>query len=1187
MKRITTFLLLAFVIVLLAACDSNDAQPTATSVSVADPTEAPTAVPTEDSASAGALPRVERLEECFVEMPEGAGYECVRVEVPEFHNEDNGRSIKLGVVRLLSTADTPAEPLFFAEGGPGGSNVDTAAQIARSMIDGEESVFTDLLSTRDLVFFTQRGTLYAEPALMCSEETMEPMLEAFFAGLSAQEREQVGTDAIKACYEEFAEAGVDFAAYTSVENAADVTSIREVLGYDQIVLYGDSYGTVLSQHVMRDYPDTLAAVILDGVDSLSAPSWVTGEEAEFQSALEYAIGLCAADKACSEAYPDLADDVEAVYQKLQAEPYVAEVEGKQIYIDESLAASAFYTALYSPLTAAFLPLGVDTFLNEKQDERSLVLLYGVFPRFESMSLPMHYAMVCSEDPVTSVDDAISLDEVYSVVSESARSEASSYIEMCSYMNLPVLPDETDVPISSDLPVLLLSGALDPATPASNAEEVLATLPNSFSFEFPYGGHVQFLTDNACAESIVASFIADPTTEPDDSCIAEALPLQFALPAEQTEATASATPTQEPAPEPTAEAGDTATDISGEQLELMAAIAPPPQLSDREPGVDSVSCSPGVLPGNNLVEGEDYTCGVFTVPQNWDEPDGRNLDLSYVVVNATGENPEPDPILYLAGGPGSSAILNKGINKYQKLRPDRDLIIFDIRGVGLSQRLGFEECLVLAMQNDAPADQIEALRTAAPNLVARVSGEEGVGAPAIADQDLPVLNEICWEQFTAQGLDLNQFSTASNARDAVELVKALGYESFNIDSVSYGTRHAMTVMNEIPGYEDAPQLRSVVLDSAFPPSVYLIRTIVRSDHDFLPQLLAECASDAACNEAYPNLSERLSALLIQLEEAPLTSNGETATLDDVVTQLRETGDTQAAYLPKMIAELETGVLDTYLALRDGKVGTDPVEAIPVAIETEELDPNDPVQAFVATALDLLSPEEAVFFQLYFRLLVAEEDPLAVLPEFIAETFPGEIADQMLEVSGTLTAEDFANSPYVARLQAEAAAASDPEAQLVSMRESNAKPLAQLLYSSIHCIDDILNESFEDAVDSYNSLAFPQLTDLDQSQVFADRCQNWLVDPAPIEVKGPVTSNVPTLILQGAYDKLTPVYMGQTANSELENSTYVYVPQQDHETWRNAESCVGQIASTFVQDPEAELDLTCLDARQPQWALPGDG
>ncbi len=371
------------------------------------------------------------------------------------------------------------------------------------------------------------------------------------------------------------------------------------------------------------------------------------------------------------------------------------------------------------------------------------------------------------------------------------------------------------------------------------------------------------------DSPPATAVPEPTVAVEDTPVEEAPP-EAAEEPEAPEPTAAPTeiPTEEPAAEPTAEepaaeeptaegaeAGDATTIIPDEQLELMAAIAPPPQLSDRELGIHTVPCLPGVSPGKNEVEGEDYTCGVFTVPQNWDEPDGRNLDLSFVVVNATGENPEPDPLIYLEGGPGSSAILGMDIDKYQKLRPERDLIFFDTRGLGLSQRLGFEECLVLALQNDAPAEQIEALQTAAPNLLARVNGEDGVGAPAVGDQDLPVLNAICSEQFTAQGLDLNQFSTASNARDAVELVKALGYESFNINSVSYGTRLAMTIMNNISGYDAAPELRSVVLDSAFPPSVYLVRTFVRSDHDFMLQLLDECQADAACNEAYPDLKRR--------------------------------------------------------------------------------------------------------------------------------------------------------------------------------------------------------------------------------------------------------------------------------------------------------------------------------------------
>ena len=97
----------------------------------------------------------------------------------------------------------------------------------------------------------------------------------------------------------------------------------------------------------------------------------------------------------------------------------------------------------------------------------------------------------------------------------------------------------------------------------------------------------------------------------------------------------------------------------------------------------------------------------------------------------------------------------------------------------------------------------------------------------------------------------------------------------------------------------------------------------------------------------------------------------------------------------------------------------------------------------------------------------------------------------------------------------------------------------------------------------------------------------MEPAPIEVKDPVQSDVPTLVLQGAYDMPTPIYMGRRAARELENSTYVLVPQQGHGTWTSAGSCVGRIAAAFVEDPGAPLDTSCLEGRRPQWALPVAG
>ncbi|WP_108839215.1 alpha/beta hydrolase [Tateyamaria sp. Alg231-49] len=614
---------------------------------------------------------------------------------------------------------------------------------------------------------------------------------------------------------------------------------------------------------------------------------------------------------------------------------------------------------------------------------------------------------------------------------------------------------------------------------------------------------------------------------------------------------------------------------------LASLAPPPRLSDRELDLHTVPCLPGTTLGIGEIEGQDYFCGVFTVPQNWWAPDGLNLDIGFLVARASGETPRRDPLLSLAGGPGQSSVLAPIVEKYRSVRFERDIIFFDIRGAGVSQRLGVEECLVLALQNGAPTDQIAALQSAATRFLAVARNEETPSTPRLWDLDIPVLNETCWEQFTAQGIDLNQFTTASNARDAIELISAIGYDEFNIEGVSYGTRLAMAIMDGLPGYADAPQLRSVVLDSTFPPSVYLIRTIVHSDHDFILQLLEECSTDRACDAAYPSLGHRLADLLISLDDQPLSVDSETVNLADVVAQLTNVSGSRAAYIPRMIVELEAGELDTYLALRDGQVGTELAESS----MGFTFDMADPVQAFISNAATLLDDQAAAEFVFYMSFGLVQDDPIATLRTIVDDGYAGDIRAQMSDMLERLTVDDVVRSPYVARQRALISASEEnSEAQRMNLRRSITGTLPHFLYTAIHCADDILHERFEDAVNSYNDLLFPQLTDLDMSRAEAGRCVGWPVQRASIEAKNPVESEVPTLILQGAYDKPTPTYMGRRAHRELNNSTYVLVPQQGHGTWNSAESCVGQIAAAFLDAPSAGVDLDCLDARRPQWALP---
>ena len=65
--------------------------------------------------------------------------------------------------------------------------------------------------------------------------------------------------------------------------------------------------------------------------------------------------------------------------------------------------------------------------------------------------------------------------------------------------------------------------------------------------------------------------------------------------------------------------------------------------------------PDPLPWDGEVEGETYECGVVTVPENHDIPDGRQIELLFMRLYATTLAPASDPLVYLSGGPGGSAL----------------------------------------------------------------------------------------------------------------------------------------------------------------------------------------------------------------------------------------------------------------------------------------------------------------------------------------------------------------------------------------------------------------------------------------------------------------------------------------------------------------------------------------------------
>jgi carboxypeptidase C (cathepsin A) len=81
--------------------------------------------------------------------------------------------------------------------------------------------------------------------------------------------------------------------------------------------------------------------------------------------------------------------------------------------------------------------------------------------------------------------------------------------------------------------------------------------------------------------------------------------------------------------------------------------------------------PAALVGE--VYGETYTCGFLTVPENYDQPNGRQIELSYAVFYSQSLSPAPDPVIYLHGGPGGGSLigLDDLSNRFAAQRRIRD------------------------------------------------------------------------------------------------------------------------------------------------------------------------------------------------------------------------------------------------------------------------------------------------------------------------------------------------------------------------------------------------------------------------------------------------------------------------------------------------------------------------------------
>lgn len=445
--------------------------------------------------------------------------QCGRYEVFEDRAAGKGRKISLRIVVLPATGTERApDPIVYIPGGPGSSAVEDAPGIVQ--------LFGKLHEHRDLVFIDQRGTGGSHP-LNCNfynAADLQSYLGYFYP-----------LDDVRKCREQL-ETKANLTLYTTPIAMDDLDEVRAALGYEQLNIFGGSYGTRAALVYMRQHPKHVRTVSLLG----PAPTnqfMPQDFPLHMDRALQGIVAECAADQSCNQAFPNLRAETKAVLDRLVRGPVEVEVKHPdggdgpdnrvKVKLSRNLAAEATRYMLYSPVAASRVPL----FLHLAAE--------GNFVPLAEAALLYRRQIVASGSNGLYLSITCAEDLPWIKQGEGERMAANTFLgdyrlqqqrEACALWPRSTIPSNYSDPVRSTAPVLILTGEWDPVTPPSNGEAVARNLPNSLHVVVPHGAHGFGGLEGAdCILRLNTEFVERGTVKGlDTSCVKNVRRKGFAL-----------------------------------------------------------------------------------------------------------------------------------------------------------------------------------------------------------------------------------------------------------------------------------------------------------------------------------------------------------------------------------------------------------------------------------------------------------------------------------------------------------------------------------------------------------------------------------------------------------------------------------------------------------------------------------
>jgi pimeloyl-ACP methyl ester carboxylesterase len=513
---------------------------------------------------------------------------------------------------------------------------------------------------------------------------------------------------------------------------------------------------------------------------------------------------------------------------------------------------------------------------------------------------------------------------------------------------------------------------------------------------------------------------------------------------------------------------------------------------------------------------DIYCGNLLVPENRSNID-NSLELELFVVRIEPiQDSNHAPFVYLEGGPGGAASASFEFWLESSIHRDYDIILIDQRGTGLSY----------PSLNCYEVDEVD--------------DESWV--------------EDCRDRLTEdENIDLDAYNSANNANDIHDLLVALGIEEANIYGSSYGTRLALTMMRDF-----SDRIGTVIIDAVYPPHVDSLASEAVYGNQAIQQLFEDCLANSACNASYPQLRQSFySAIETMNDKTPLIYDYELDYLvetsgDDFVNLIFSfLYDTEMLqYLPALI--------DAYA---DGDYEYDPqFEAEDIAFQ-QSTDPIEPDEYDFA-AMDYLDIDDIDELYDHYDSLDDDEfydlfDELETHAYYMKfrDYLGYDSIDEVADYLDSLDDNDF----Y------------ELEAEVTGLYDSDSEGM----FFSVECSEEIHFNNENDVLaqsEEIPELIRTPLTDTSINSI--SDCNSWDVAESGEIENQPVISDIPTLVLSGVYDPVTPYQWGEEAQSYLPNSWHYIFPNVGHGAL-DTQDCANLIVLSFLEQPLQQPYDSCID------------